>query len=75
MKQRLLEQFTGDDQRVRFVASEFDVAVKSTAVGCTHADIAANPCGEKEESTVEKMPLGCPRKGDIIHPEGLDLGG
>jgi len=58
-----------------FVSGEFDVSVKRSPVGCTHADVATNPSGEKKEASVKQVPLGCPRQRDVIHSEGLHLRG
>lgn len=74
VEQRFFQQFTGDDQRVGLVSGELDVTVKGTAVGSAHADVAANPCWEKEETTVKQMPFRCPGQGDVIHAERFDLG-
>ena len=75
VKQRLLQHLTRFDERVGSVTNEFDVAVQDTTIGCTHADITANPCREEQEAPVQQVPLRRPWQGDIIHAEGLDLGG
>ena len=62
VKKRFFQHLTRDHERVGFVAYEFDVPVKDTAIGGTHADVATNPGGEKEEFSFQKMPLRCPRK-------------
>jgi len=75
MKQGFFEQVSGNDQRVSFVPCKFDVAIKRSPVGGAHANVAANPRREKQEASVEQVPLRGPRKRDVIHTERLDLCG
>ena len=75
MQEGFLENFARHHQGMGFVASQFDVAIEHTPVGGAHANIAANPSREEQESPIEEVPLRGPRKRNIVHPKRLHFGG
>ena len=75
MKKRFFQDLTGDHERVRFVACQFDVTVKDTSISGAHADVTTNPCGEKQKLTLQKLPFWRPWKRDIVHTKRLNLRG
>jgi hypothetical protein len=62
VQKRFLQYLARDHEGMRFVATQFDVSVKHTPIGSAHADVATDPCREKEEFTFQKVPFWCPWK-------------
>lgn len=54
------------------VSEQFDVTINNSTKRCTHANVGANPCWEKEEFVFKKVPLCVPWEGHIVDTEILN---
>ena len=72
MKQWLAQLFIGKNNWVIPISNQFDMSIDNSPQRSTHANVGTNPCGEKEEFVVEKVPSRRPWKRHIVDTEGLN---
>ena len=72
MKQWFAQLFIGKNNWVIPISNQFDMSIDNSPQRSTHANVGTNPCGEKEEFVVEKVPSRRPWKRHIVDTEGLN---